>query len=331
MTTQTLVAQIAPQRSTQYAQLATTLAPYELVLSGLAPAADALAAIRLGGQAYLKWTLAGDLDANTRYELGTLSMTSAFFRYYDSLGAHPGPLLAPIDLAYEPVVTPDLAFTRRYRGKTNELFTHFLCNLARYSSDFAGRRWDGLRLLDPLAGGGTTLFTALSLGADVVGVEQTEQDVASTITFLRDYMRQAGIGCKVKEERLQKLGQRWWCTISADGPRQFVFARGQTAQADQLIRGFKKPHFIVGDLPYGVQHKGTVTDLLRAALPGWAGLLASGGALVLAWDATAFPREEMIALVEGVSSLQVLNDPPYDRLAHRVDRVIKRRDVIVAR
>jgi hypothetical protein len=39
----------------------------------------------------------------------------------------------------------------------------------------------------------------------------------------------------------------------------------------------------------------------------------------------------MVALVETVAPLTVLNDPPYNQLAHRVDRVIKRRDILVAR
>ncbi len=239
----TLAAQIAPQRSTQYAQLASDLAPYELQLSGLKPYLDGLEAVELGGQTYLKLALTADLDDTLRYELGTLAMTSAYFIYYELLGGHPGPLLEPLEIGFRPVLPPELALTRRYRGKTNELFTHFLCNLARYSSDFAHRRWDGLRLLDPLAGGGTTLFIALSLGADVIGVEQTAQDVTTTVAFLRDIMRSEGIACKIKEEHLQKRGQRWWCTITADGPRQFVFARGETSPDRTAYQRLQKTAF----------------------------------------------------------------------------------------
>lgn len=326
-----LVAQIAPQRSTQYAQLASDLAPAELYLSGLHPHLEKIEPVELGGQHYLKLAVSSELDDTLRYELGTLSMTSAYFIYHESLGGHPGPLLEPIDPGFQPVLPMELALTRRYRGKTNELFTHFLCNLARYSSDFAHRRWDGLRLLDPLAGGGTTLLTALSLGADVIGVEQNAQDVTTTIAFLRDWMRGEGIGCQIKEERLSGRGKRWWATITADGPRQFVFAQGDTAQSDQLINAFKKPHFIVTDLPYGIQHQGALEDLLYTALPVWSQVLTEGGALVFAWDATRFPREDMVALVESACDLKVLNTPPFDDLTHRVDRVIKRRDVIAAR
>lgn len=333
MTSITLVAQIAPQRSTQYAQLASDLAPHELALSRLD--AQAITPVMLGGQAYLKFTLSTPLDDALRYELGTLAMTSAYFIYHESLREHAGPLLEPFDPAFTPAISPDVALTRRYRGKTNELFTHFLCNLARYSSDFAQRSWRDLRLLDPLAGGGTTLFTALSLGADVVGVEQTAQDVTTSIAFLRDYVRNAGIGCKIKEERVQKVGQRWWCTLTLDKAShhtaQLVFARGDTSDTAHLISGFKKPHLIVTDLPYGIQHSGALDDLLQTALPVWSSVLTAGGALVFAWDATHLPRQAMIERVESVGDLRVLNDAPYHQLGHRVDRVIKQRDVIVAR
>jgi hypothetical protein len=327
----TLVAQIAPQRSTQYAQLASDLAPPELYLSGLQAHLEKLEPVELGGQAYLKVDLDTELDDALRYELGTLAMTSAFFVYYESLGDHPGPLLAPLDPAFRPVIPAELALTRRYRGKTNEMFTHFLCNVARYSSDFAQRRWEGLRVMDPLAGGGTTLLTALMLGADSVGVEQAEQDVTTTIAFLRDYMRGEGIACQIKEERVQKVGQRWWAAVGKPDARQLVFARGMSWDSAQLISGFKKPHFIVTDLPYGIQHKGGLEGLLNGALPVWSQVLSEGGALVFSWDATRFPREDMVALVESASDLRVRNDSPYDQLAHRVDRVIKRRDIIVAR
>jgi hypothetical protein len=326
-----LAAQIAPQRSTQYAQLASTLAPFELQLSPLGPLLSEFEEIELGGQAYLKIELEAELDPVMRYELGALAMTSGLFVYYDHIGDQAGPFLQPIESGFAPFVSPDLVMTRRYRGKTNEMFTHFLCNVARYSSDFAQRRWEGLRVMDPLAGGGTTLLTALMLGADSVGVEQAEQDVTTTIAFLRDYMRGEGIACQIKEERVQKVGQRWWATVGKTGARQLVFARGMSWDSAQLISGFKKPHLIVTDLPYGVQHQGKLVELLEASLPVWAQLLSEGGALVFAWESARLPREEMIELVESASPLKVLNTPPYDQLAHRVDRVIKARDVMVAR
>ena len=102
-------------------------------------------------------------------------------------------------------------------------------------------------------------------------------------------------------------------------------------RSPQLIAGFKKPHLIVADLPYGIQHKGSLEMLLSEALPGWVSLLTPGGAMALAWDATRFSRDKMITTIEAESRLTVLNRAPYDQFAHRVDRVIKHRDVIIAR
>jgi hypothetical protein len=59
-------------------------------------------------------------------------------------------------------------------------------------------------------------------------------------------------------------------------------------------------------------------------------MLVSGGAMAFSWESTRFPREEMLAFMSDISQLAVLNTPPYDSLVHRVDRVIKARDVLVA-
>jgi hypothetical protein len=329
----TYVAQIAPQRSTQYAALADALAPHELMLSPLGRLINACEPLTLGGQAYLKFDLPAALSADQLHELGRLAMTSAFFEYRAEWGTDGGPWLRPLDIPTAFAFPPDLVMTRRYKGKTNETFTQFLCNVARYSSAFAAEPWDALRLFDPLAGGGTTLFAGLVLGANAVaGVEQDKVDVETTAAFIEQYAREQRIPCKTKEERLKKLGRRWWFTLGKDNPRQVVLACGDTVQSAELMNSVKKSHLIVTDLPYGIQHHGELTGLLTQALPVWASLLLPGGALVMAWESTRFPREDMMALAqEAAPALQMLNDPPYNQLAHRVDRVIKNRDVLVLR
>ncbi len=102
-------------------------------------------------------------------------------------------------------------------------------------------------------------------------------------------------------------------------------------RAPELLAGFGRPHLIVTDLPYGIQHSAPLQGLLADCLPGWAELLTAGGALAFSWDSTRLGREAMMELVGKVAALEVVDRPPYDRLAHRVDRVIKRRDVLVAR
>lgn len=331
----TILAQIAPQKSTQYAALADALAPHELALSPLGPQITNMSPVRLGGQTYLKFDIPAAPTPQQARELGLLAMTSSFFIYYDKLGRVQGPLLHPIETSFAPALPHDIVMTRRYRGKTNELFTHFLCNVARFSSALSRRPWDTLRVFDPLAGGGTTLLTALVLGADAAGVEQNAQDVKSTVTFLKQYLTEQSISYQIKEERVKKVGRRWTFTASGAPSQQrtsvrCVLAWGDTVQSGSLIAGFR-PHLIVADLPYGIQHKGELTALLSQALPVWASLLPLSGALVFAWESKRLPRAEMIALVESVSPLTVLDAPPYNMLAHRVDRVIKQRDVLVAR
>lgn len=259
-----------------------------------------------------------------------LAMTSAFFLSYDRIGEVAGPLLRPLETGFQPLLPPDLMATRRYRGKTNELFTHFLCNVARFSSDFADQPWSNLFLLDPLMGGGTTLFTGLVLGAHVAGIEQDTEDVKSTAAFLSQYLQQERISHHMQPERFKKLGLRWTFAIGKKESRQCLLVNGDTLQAPALLPGFK-PHLIVADLPYGIQHQGQLTALLNSALPVWVSMLRPGGALALAWDATRFPRATMVESVSALAELAVYNTPPYDQFAHGVDRVIKARDVIVAR
>lgn len=327
----TLLAQIAPQRSTQYAELATELAPHELRLSALDKQIESIEPFMLGRQPYLKLEISGDLNEALRRELGGLAMSSAFFWYYDQLGEVEGPLLKPIETPFEPMFPPDLMAMRRYKGKTSELFTHFLCNVGRYSSAFAQQDWTKLRIFDPLMGGGTTLFTGLVLGAEVIGIEENEQVVESTAAFLKQYVREEGIRCKISEERLKGLGKRWWFTMGKEIERRCVLVRGDTTQADLLLKGFKKPHLIVADLPYGVQHFGKFAETLVAALPVWQKVLEPGGTITLSWESTRFPRNKIVNMIHSVPALVVLDEPPYNQLTHRVDRVIKQRDVVVAR
>jgi hypothetical protein len=150
------------------------------------------------------------------------------------------------------------------------------------------------------------------------------------VAYVRQFCHEARISCRVQEERLRKIGRRTTLTLGKTPPRRCVLAQGKTEQSAALTTGFK-PHFIITDLPYGIQHNGPLLDLLTTGLPVWAGLLPVGGTLVFAWDATRFARSEMAGHVAANAPLVVLDTPPYDQLAHRVDRVIKRRDVLVAR
>ena len=89
-------------------------------------------------------------------------------------------------------------------------------------------------------------------------------------------------------------------------------------------------HAIVGDLPYGIQHFAEIAGMLSKALPVWENILLPGATIALAWNATRIERSAMIGLLEQYTRLQIRNDPPYTQFVHTVDRVIKKRDILVA-
>jgi len=209
-----------------------------------------------------------------------------------------------------------------------------LLNVALFAGAYREQYAQRLRILDPLAGGGTTLFLALAYGYDAFGIELERQDVETTAVFVRQYL--AGEGMRVKEidERSRRAGRRHQFEIGPKGEtRLLVLAHGNTREAALHMRevaGGPRVHAIVGDLPYGIQHFGEIASLLSESLPVWERMLLPGGSLALAWNATRIERAALVELIERHSSLRVLNEPPYTQFAHAVDRVIKKRDIVVA-
>jgi SAM-dependent methyltransferase len=335
MTSTTYVAQISPQRSTQYTNVARDLAAAELLASPLGQALADVAMEQIAGQDYLKFTVTGaSLSPEQLEQIAGMAMLGSLFEFFPVIGDVEGPLLRPTSAVYPYFISADLASIRRYKGKTNEFFTRFLLNIAKNASDFRDTEWRDLKMLDPLCGGGTTLFAALSLGAHVAGIELDRGDVESTATFLTQFCRESRIQISVTEERLRKLAsaRRWLFLIGKkENQRRCMLANGDAVQARELTSGFGQPHLIVTDLPYGIQHQAPLSALLTARLPAWAELLQPGGAIAFSWDATRFSRAEMVEFVEQVAPLDVVQRPPYDAIAHRVDRVVKRRDVIVTK
>lgn len=319
----TIAARIAPQRMAQYAALAESLARPELQLSPLADSVTEIQPLTLAGQSFLGLEMAA---MPTR--IPAFATFSEWYELFDEIAGEVGPFLRPIE-ASEPLrFNDELVEARRYRGKTNELFTHLLVNIARWSHS-GEPRW----LFDPLAGGGTTLFTALRLGLDGIGVEQDRAAFSSTDTFFKQYLQEARYKHR-REQQKRKAGTRVLYTIPQEG-RELVMAQGDTRESADLLEalpGAPRPELIVTDLPYSIQHsaRGSLGRLLDEALPVWHELAAPDAILTMAWNATTFPREAMVEQMGG-SGWKILSGGAYEQLAHRVDRVIKTRDVIVAR
>ncbi len=329
-----LALKITPQRSTQYANMAEALAAPELLASPPGSAIQEIIPVTLAGQGYLLVALDDLVSLSTMMPiLSRLGATSEVYQYFENLGEVQGPLLRPIEPEFTPFIPKEMAEVRRYKGKTNEVFTQVLLNMALFAGAYAGRFSERLRILDPLAGGGTTLFLALAAGYDAFGIELERQDVETTAVFTRQYLQGEHIAYKELDER-RRAGRRYQFEIGRKGAtRVLVLAHGDSSQANlhmQEVPGGPRVHAVVGDLPYGIQHFGEIAGMLQKALPVWESMILPGGTLALAWNATRIERANMVELVERHAHLKVRNDPPYTQLVHTVDRVIKRRDILVA-
>ena len=290
--------------------------------------------IKLAGHDYLLATIEDTSVASMRAILAHLGAISEAYEFFEQIADVHGPLLRPLAPTFTPFVPFEMAEARRYKGKTNEVFTRVLLNIAVFAGEHNEPIDGRLRILDPLAGGGTTLFLALAAGYDAFGIELERQDVETTAVFVRQYLEGEHIPFKEVDERGRRVGRRYQFEIGRKGDtRYLVLAHGDTREAAMHMRevvGGPHMHAIVGDLPYGIQHFAEISALLDRALPVWEQMLLPGGTLALAWNATRIERAAMIDLLAQHTNLQVLNEPPYTQFAHAVDRVIKKRDIIVA-
>ena len=331
-----LALKITPQRSAQYANMTGKLAEPELLASPLGTAIQQIEPVTFAGQGYLLVTLDDDGEISRALEeiLPRLGATSEVYEFFEHIGEVEGPFLRPLETSFAPFLPLEMAEIRRYKGKTNEVFTRVLLNIAVFAGAYSNQCAGRLRVFDPLAGGGTTLFLALAAGYDAFGIEHQRQDVETTVVFIRQYLNSIHMPYKELDEHGRRAGRRYQFEIGRKGAtRSLVLAHGDTCEANlhmQEVPGGPHMHAIVGDLPYGIQHFVEISGMLSKALPVWERMLLPGGTLALAWNATRIERTAITELVERHSQLRVRNDPPYTQFVHTVDRVIKKRDVLVA-
>ncbi|MCL2316825.1 MAG: site-specific DNA-methyltransferase, partial [Actinomycetia bacterium] len=233
----------------------------------------------------------------------------------------------------------------KYPGKTNEQFTALLLNLTLAAAGVVppppeapvpARR---PCVLDPLAGRGTTLLVAWRAGCDAAGVEADGAAFEAMAAYVTTYLRRTrrhhrAETTPVRRDR-RKLGRRFDATW-LDASLTLTVFTGDTRDSAMLY-GKRRFDAVVTDAPYGVVHGAreasgprdrSPAQLLREALPVWAGQLRPGGALGLSWNTYSLARSDLLGLVRA-SGLEPCTGGPWDRLAHRVDASIER-DLVVA-
>jgi len=297
---------------------------------------------QIGGVPYVLFDCEQPLSES---EICTLSRLSFVYAIFESQAE----MLKPIALNANYFIDPELSGILKYQGKTNELFTRLMLNLAQF---YVKSPPDILNILDPLAGKGTTLYEALMQGHNAYGVEVDDKVVHESVVYLKKYLETA----KYKHENhTEKVSGQSPAGKFTAVRSQITIARSKVEQKNarhfEIIAGdtrntfafFKKNffHAIIADLPYGVQHGSKTGDkkqkphvgaitrnalgLISEAMPGWVRVLKPGGVIVLAWNLFLISRDEMAELLEQNGF--VLPDLGVD-FSHRVDQAIDR-DLIV--
>ena len=292
---------------------------------------ESVEVVDLGGVPYVCFE-ASELDTHDRFIVSNLSSVRAFFELRDGK-------LDPRMLERLAYFESDLITIQRYPGKTNEQFTHLLVNLTIAASTSAKERaaaGETVQILDPVAGRGTTLNRALMYGFAASGIEVAEADVDQYRTFLSTYLKDHRIKHKLTKESVRKgkLAGTSGFAVQIRGNQQVRMIRGESAQVRDLFPG-RQFDAIVGDLPYGVQHRAAGSkanarspeELLAESSPGWRAALRPGAALGLSWNLKTMSRPTVIDVL-AAARFTVIEHPA--SFEHVVDRSITR-DLVVAR
>ncbi len=319
-----------------------SLAELALALPRLSVPANSISQEIIGGVPYVCFSAEQPLRPTDLRLVSILSFTYALFLFADAQDG----LLCPVTLPPWQYIGEEVGGMLKYTGKTNPLFTRLLLNVGLLSMDAPDKH---IRVLDPVAGKGTTLFEAAALGLDAYGVEIGEKAASEAYHHMKKYLEAEKYKHAAKTERVGLPGEtavRYGIDVTRTkeeakqgSGRHWEIVACDTAFTDKLYR---KNFFdlLAGDLPYGVQHAAVTNEkqsartrspepLLRTCLDAWKQVLKPGGVLTLSWNTLVFPRERLAAMLRD-AGFTVLEGAAYDGFAHRVDQSI-RRDVIVAK
>ena len=333
---------ISPRHKRVYMERSQAIAINELIFTGglLSQPVNNIREAEIGGLPYLLFDGERAFLPQDIRRLSRLSFTYAIFELRYGL-------LAPVEIDCGYFIDEDISSILKYTGKTNELFTRLMINLALSHHS----QPETVKLLDPMAGKGTTLYEGLMQNCDVYGIEIDPKPAYESFVYIKKHLEMAkykhsnhtektgGVdasGKKFAATRYQVELSRSKEAQRAGQTHQFEIIAGDTRHT----RAFYKKsffHAIVADLPYGVQHgaknrpqvgmKAGVTrnamGLLHEALPEWIKALKPGGVIVLAWNLFLIPRSEMeglfaehgLVVPEGIKGLD---------FSHRLDQATHR-------
>lgn len=279
------------------------------------------------------------LDYNDLSVMSALSFTFALFELYEEANRL---CLVPVKLPKSSFIEDDITTILKYKGKTNELFTKMMVNIAALC---CGAK-EGAKLLDPMAGKGTTLFEGMTHGFNVCGIEQAKASAHDGSVFVKKYLEQKRIKHVSKSRTINNNSKKsigkavsfeYAQTkedFKAGKLKQFELIHGDATLADKY---YKQKYFsmIVCDLPYGVQHFGksgqssarNPEQILKQSLYSWKKVLRSDGSIVLAFNTNVLKKQRVAELIKEAGLTTIYEDIKFD---HFVDTSILR-DIIIAK
>ncbi len=301
----------------------------------------------IAGIRYFKFETEKEINSKETELVSRLSFIFALFELKSNGDAN---ILLPLFRTKYEYVDEKISSILKYPGKTNELFTKMMVNVAALSSDFDST--SSLNMLDPVSGKGTTLFEGIISGHDVYGIEIEQKQIHEANIFFKKYLENERYKHNFESRPVAGTNKSDMIYIqeyefarnkdefkNSESRKTFALIHGKTENSDQY---FKKNsfHLIVGDLPYGISHGNRTSrkqqnptrnpaELLTLALPAWFNLLKKGGALVVAWNSFIIKRTLLAELFKS-NGFEVMSEEPYDSFEHLVDKSIKR-DIIVAK
>ncbi|MCU4174693.1 TRM11 family SAM-dependent methyltransferase [Carboxylicivirga sp. N1Y90] len=338
-----------PGHNRVYYNVAGELALAELQIAGskFETPCRAVRLIEIAEIRYLSFEVESELSSN---DIGVLSRLSFVFAIYKVLNIDGEECLKPIAIKDYAYVDAKISSLLKYPGKTNELFTKMMVNVALLSSNF---NYDtNIQLLDPVAGRGTTLFEASVYGFNATGIEIESKSVHEATVFFKKFIQTERY--KHQNDKRQISGNNKKEAIYVQEfefaptkemfkieelKRKLAYVNGSSQNVESYFKA-NTFHLIVGDLPYGIAHGNSSThrsasitrnpsEMIEQCADGWFKVLKKGGVIVLAWNVFVAAKVKLEQILSS-HGFEVLSEDPYANFEHMVDKSIKR-DIIVAR
>ncbi len=315
-----------------------SLSELGIAASLILPGCDNIALEPIAGNYYCTFETPQKLGYD---ELSVMSALSFMFALFEMVSDSGRLCLVPVKIPATGFVEDDITTILKYKGKTNELFTKLLVNIAALC---AGAR-EGANLLDPMAGKGTTLFEGMTRGFNVCGIEQSKQSSHEGSVFIKKYLEQKRIKHISKSRTINNSAKKAigkavsfeYALTKEDFKsgitKQFELIHGDASLADKY---YKTKYFdmIVTDLPYGVQHFGKADktsrnpqQLLRTCLPSWKKVLKNDGIAVMSFNTNVIKKQTISDMLTQEAFEILYPKIPFE---HFVDNSIQR-DLIIAK